>query len=82
MISLDNNPAPIRANRCGLLSVSCVCVLNCDPHDIDIAVSDCFVLHFFGTQIKFVFSACLLLSVFYTCLMKPNKDETGRGLLT
>ena len=32
-------------------------------------------------QILF-FLACLLLSVFYTRLMRPNKIETGRGLLT
>ena len=31
----------------GGLSVSCVCVLECDPHDIGIAVSYCFVVHFF-----------------------------------
>ena len=28
------------------------------------------------------FLAYLLLSVFYTRLMRPNKVETGRGLLT
>ena len=61
--------------------MSCVCVLECDPHDIGIAVSYCFVLHFFAPNDKFVFLACLLLSVFYTRLMRPNKVETGRGLL-
>ena len=50
--------------------------------DIDIAVSYCFVLHFFAPNGKFVFFACLLLSVFYIRLMRPNKVETGRGLLT
>ena len=49
---------------------------------IGIAVSYCFVLHFFALNDKFVFLACLLLSVFYTRLMRPNKVETGCGLLT
>ena len=61
----------------------CVCVLECDPHDVGIAVSYCFVLHiFFAPNGKSVFLACVLLSVFYTRLMRPNKVETGRGLLT
>ena len=51
--------------------MSCVCVLECDPHDIGIAVSYCFVLHFFAPNDKFVFLACLLLSAIYTCLMRP-----------
>ena len=38
--------------------------------------------NFFAPNGKFVFLACLLLSVFYTRLMRPNKVETGRGLLT
>ena len=67
--------------------MSCVCVLECDTHDIGIAVSYCFALHFlffffFAPNGKFVFLAYLLLSVFYTRLMRPNKVETGRGLLT
>ena len=62
--------------------MSCVCVLGCDPHDIGIAVSYFFVLHFFAPNGKFDFLACLLLSVFYTRLMRPNKVETGLGLLT
>ena len=37
---------------------------------------------FFAPNGKFVFLACLLLSVFYTRLMRPNKVKTGRGLLT
>ena len=84
MISLNNDPAPLL----GLTDVTCcpchVCVLECDPHDIGIAVSYCFVLHFlfFAPNGKFVFLACLLLSVFYTRLMRPNRVETGRGLLT
>ena len=65
----------------GLLSMSCDCVLECDPLDIGIAVSCCFVLPFFAPKGKFVFLACLLLSVFCTRLMRPNKVETGRGLL-
>ena len=83
MISLDNDPAPLL----GLTDVtfcpmSCVCVLECDPHDIGIAVSYCLYCIFFAPNGKFVFLACLLLSVFYTRLMRPNKVETGRGLLT
>ena len=62
--------------------MSCVCVLECDPHDIGIAVSYCLYCIFFAPNGKFVFLACLLLSVFYTRLMRPNKVETGRGLLT
>ena len=65
--------------------MSRVCVLECDPHDIGIAVSYCFALHFsfFCTQWQICFFlAYLLLSVFYTRLMRPNKVETGRGLLT
>ena len=60
----------------------CVCVLECDPYDIGIAVSYRFVLHFCASNGKFVFSACLLLGVFYTRLMRLNKVETGRRLLT
>ena len=41
-----------------------------------------FVLHFFAPNGKFVFLECLFLSVFYTRLMRPNKVETGCGLLT
>ena len=62
--------------------MSCVCVFECDPRDIGIAVSYCLVLHFCAPNGKFVFSAFLLLSVFYTHLMRPNKVEIGRGLLT
>ena len=65
--------------------MSCVCVLECDPRDIGIAVSYCFVLYFpfyFCTQWQICFLACLLLNVSYTRLMRPNKVETGRGLLT
>ena len=61
--------------------MSCVCVLECDPHDIGIAVLYCFVLHFCASDGKFVFSACLLLSAFHPRLMRPNKVETGRRLL-
>ena len=78
MISLYNDPAPLL----GLTDVTCCPCHVCDPHDIGIAVSYCFVLHFFAPNGKFVFSACLLLSVFYTLLMRPNKVEAGRGLLT
>ena len=84
MIRLGNDPTPLL----GLTDVTgcpfhlCVCVLECDPHDIGIAVSYCFVLHFCALNGKFVLSACLLLSVFYTHLMRPNKVKTGRGLLT
>ena len=62
--------------------VMCVCVLECDPHDIGITVSYYFVLHFFCTQWQICFSACLLLCVFLHRLMIPNKVETGRGLFT
>ena len=72
MISLDNDPAPLL----GLTDVTCC------PHNIGIAVSYCFILHFFAPNGIFVFLACLLLSVFYTRLMRPNKVETDRGLLT
>ena len=43
----------------------------------------CLVSHlFFCTQWQICFfSACLLLSVFYTRLLRPNRVETGRGLL-
>ena len=83
MISLENIPAPLL----GLTDVTCcpchVCVLECDPHDIGIAVSYCFVLHFFTPNSKFVyFSACLLLSAFYTRLMRPKKVQTGHGFFT
>ena len=75
-------PHPIRANRCDLLSTSCVCVLECDPHDIGIAVSYYIVLHLFLHQMaKIFFSAGLLLSVCYTRLMRPNKVETGRDMV-
>ena len=59
-------------------------VLECDLHDNGIAVSYCFVLHFFCTQWQICFFSMfsLLLSAFYTRLMRPNKVETGRGLLT
>ena len=51
----------------------CECVLECDPHDVGIAVSYCFVLHiFFAPNGKSVFLACILLSIFYTLLMGPN----------
>ena len=64
--------------------MSFACVLECDPlnDDIGIAESYCFALHFFEPNSKFVFSACLLLSVLRTCLMRPHKVETGSGLLT
>ena len=84
MKSLDNDPIPLLGHTdvtCCSRHV-CVCVLECDPHVIGIAVSYCFVLHFCASNRKFVFSACLLLSVFDTRLMRPNKVETGRGLLT
>ena len=51
-------------------------------HGIDNAVQHRFALHFFARNGKFVFSAFLLLSVFYTRPMRSNKIETGRGLLT
>ena len=57
-----------------------LCVLECDPHDIGIAESYCLVLHFFAPNGKFVLLACLLLSVFGTRLMRPNKVKTGHGL--
>ena len=56
--------------------------MTCTKSHIGISVSYCFVLHFFTPNDKFVFLACLLLIVFYTLLMRPNKVETGRGLLT
>ena len=56
--------------------------MTCTTSHIGIAVSYCFVLHFFAPNDKFVFLACLLLSVFFTRLLRPNKVETGRGLLT
>ena len=48
MISLGNDPTPLlelTGVTCCPCHV-CVCVLECDLHDIDIAVSYCFVLHF------------------------------------
>ena len=68
MISLDNDPTPLL----GLTDVTCcpchvcvyVCVPKCDSHDIGIAISYCFILHFRASNGKFVFSARLLLSVF------------------
>ena len=62
--------------------MSCVCILECDLHDTGIAVSYHFVLHLFAPNGQFVFSACLLLSVLTPFFMRPNKVETGRGLLT
>ena len=41
-----------------------------------------FCVAFFLHPMANLFSACLLLSVFYIRLMRPNKVETGRGLLT
>ena len=62
--------------------MSCVCVLECDPHDIGIVVSYRLYCIFLHPMANLFFLACLLLSVFYTRLMRPNKVETGRGLLT
>ena len=57
----------IRAYRCDLLSMSCVCVLECDPHDIGIAVSYCFVLYFpfFASNGKFVFFSMFIIECFF-----------------
>ena len=55
MINLDNDLAPLF----GLADVTCcpcyVCILECDPHDIGIAKSYCFVLHFCTPNDKSVF---------------------------
>ena len=72
MISLDNDPAPLL----GLTDVTCfpchVCVsFECDPHDIGIAVSYCFVLHFFAPNGKFVFFSMFIIE----CFLHPP-DET------
>ena len=40
------------------------------------------IAFFLHPMANLFFSACLLLSAFYTRLMRPNKVETGRGLLT
>ena len=60
----------------------CVCILNGDPmiqvllyHIVLYCVS-------FAPNGEFAFSAFLILRVFYTCLMKSNKVETDRELLT
>ena len=54
--------------------MSCVCVLECDPHDIGIAVSYCFVLHFFAPNGKFVFFSMFIIE----CFLHPP-DETQEG---
>ena len=81
MISFNNDATPLLE----LTDVTCcpchVCVLEYDRHDIGIAASYCFVLHFFVPNGKFVLSAYLLLSVYCTRLMRPKKVETDRGLL-
>ena len=54
--------------------MSCVCVLECDPHDIGIAVSYCFALHFslfFAPNGKFVFFSIFIIE----CFLHPP-DET------
>ena len=63
--------------------MTCVCVLERDAHDISIAVSYCFVLHvFLHSMANLFFFSILLLSVFYTRLMRRSEAETGCGLLT
>ena len=60
-------------------------IIECFLHPPDEKILHCFALHFsfFCTQWQICFFlAYLLLSVFYTRLMRPNKVETGRGLLT
>ena len=63
----------IRAYRCDLLSMSYVCVLECDPHDIGIAVSYCFALHFsfVCTQWQICFFSIFIIE----CFLHPP-DET------
>ena len=41
-----------------------------------------YISFFLHPMANLFFLAYLLLSVFYTRLMRPNKVETGRGLLT
>ena len=73
MIRLGNDPTPLL----GLTNVTycpchlCVCVLECDPHDIGIAVSYCFVLHFCAPNGKFVFISMFIVE----CFLHPS-DET------
>ena len=77
MISLDNDPAPLL----GLTDVTCcpshVCVLECDPHDIGIAVSYCFALHFsfFCTQWQICFFSIFIIECF---LHPPAETQLGR----
>ena len=71
--SVDNDPAPLL----GLADVTCcpchvcVCVLECDPHDVGIAVSYCFVLQFFCTQWQICFFSMFVIE----CFLHPP-DET------
>ena len=63
------------------LYLHCICICIC------ICIAFAFVLHciflfFLHPMANLFFLAYLLLSVFYTRLMRPNKVETSRGLLT
>ena len=59
--AIQNNMIHVMScDTCHVMSMSCVCVLECDPHDIGIAVSYCFVLHFFFLHpMANFFLACL-----------------------
>ena len=52
-------------------------------HDIGIAASYCFVLHIFflHPMANLSFFSMFVIDYFYIRLMRPNKVETGRGLL-
>ena len=72
MISLDNDPTPLL----GLTDVTCcpchVCVsLNETPMIKVLLYHIVFIAFFLHPIANLFFSASLLLSVFYTCLMRP-----------
>ena len=56
----------------------CLCVIECDPHDIGIAVSHCFVLHFFCTQWQICFFSMFIIECF---LHPPDETQKGRNQL-
>ena len=65
------------------LVVNVMCVsLNLTPMILVLLYHIVSYCIFFAPNGKFVFSACLFLSVFYTSQMRFNKVKAGRGLLT
>ena len=84
MISLDNDPTPLLELTD---VVSCPCHVCMSLNEIPVIYIllyhiVLYCIFFLHPIANLFFSACLLLSVFYIRLMRPNKVETGRGLLT